>query len=441
MNNQPDMNAPDMDAKPSVGKNSFGFVFVFVIVLILAVALTALATFSYTINEFCHVTDENSVKLQTITRLIEENSYYDAEYEAMLEAALKAYVGASGDRYTTYYTEEEYAAITQNNKGEYVGIGVTISEKTVEYNGRYVDVLEVVRMPSDSPAALAGVLVGDCIYAVESAEGGFQAVNDVGRDAATNLIRGEVGTPVKVQWLTLEGTEYVLREAEMIRKNVQSTSVVFNVSATNPEVGVVSIYQFDLTTPKQLMSAFDTLSSEDIKRVVLDLRDNGGGDLLSVIACASYFVENGDVILSTEDKDGNENIHRAVRRIYETNDPYSACNVYDSDIGKYRDFHVAVLINENTASAAELLAAVFRDYDLAKLIGVKTFGKGSMQTQFDLKKYGIEGCLKVTTNLYFPPSGISCNGVGIAPDIVVEADAISNEDIQLLRAIEEVIKA
>ena len=103
MNNQPEIKETvDTAVKPKAKKGSSGTIILFAVILIVAIAVTALVTFSYTIKEFCHVTDENSVKLQTITKLIEENAYYDPQYEEMLDAALKAYVGAAGDKYTTY---------------------------------------------------------------------------------------------------------------------------------------------------------------------------------------------------------------------------------------------------------------------------------------------------------------------------------------------------
>ncbi len=445
MNNQPEIEStvPKTESLKS-GRGSSGRVFLFVLLLILAVLITALATFSYTINEFCHVADENSVKLQTITKLLEDRAYYDADYDEMLDAALKAYVGAAGDKYTTYYTAEEYAALSQENEGNYVGIGVTIQEATVEYLGREVDVLEIVRISPNSPAASSGMLVGDYIYAVE-AEDGIKYVDDLGRDLATNFIRGEVGTSVKILWLTASQDGYTIKEAELMREKVYTVSVDFSVSKTNASVGIVTIGQFDLTTPTQLCAAFDSLEKQGISKVVLDLRDNGGGDLRSVIACASYFLESGDAIISTEDKSGAKETQWALRRVY--SGTYASCSVYEEDLGKYRDFEIAVLVNGNTASAAELLTAVFRDYDLAPIVGVQTFGKGSMQTLISLEPYGMEGGLKITTNLYFPPNGEGYNGVGITPDIVIEpsegfdiSNATEEQDVQLLRAIEELIK-
>ena len=133
MNNQPEIEStvPKTESLKS-GRGSSGRVFLFVLLLILAVLITALATFSYTINEFCHVADENSVKLQTITKLLEERAYYDADYDEMLDAALKAYVGAAGDKYTTYYTAEEYAALSHKMKE--ITLGSVLRSKRQRWN-------------------------------------------------------------------------------------------------------------------------------------------------------------------------------------------------------------------------------------------------------------------------------------------------------------------
>ena len=164
-----------------------------------------------------------------------------------------------------------------------------------------------------------------------------------------------------------------------------------------------------------------------------------------MVACASYFLEPGDPIITAENKDGEKDTQYAIVRNYSSR--YAPCSVEKNDIGKYRDLEIAVLVNENTASAAELLAAVFRDYELAPIVGTKTYGKGSMQTLISLAPYGMEGGIKITTDLYYPPSGEGYNGIGIAPDFVVEADgdfAASDiheaQDDQLVFAMDVLLK-
>ena len=420
----------------------FGTILFFVVLLMIAIVATALVTFSYTINRFCYVEDENSAKLQTITKLIEDQAYGDPDYDKMLEAALKAYVGATGDKYTQYYTEEEFAELLEENEGNYVGIGVTVREETVMYQGKSCLTLKILRIAPDSPARAAGFFVGDHVYAVEDAEGAIKTVDELGQDGIVDLIRGEAGTRVKIYVLTGDEASLQLRDAVLERKAVQSVSVEYSVSETDPTVGIVKMYQFDLTTPVQLSAAIDSLKSQKIQKIVLDLRDNGGGDLMSVIACSSYFVNVGDVIVTSENKAGETDTRRAVRRNY-TNE-YSTCSVQDEEIGKYKDLQIVTLVNNYTASAAELLTAVLRDYEIATSVGITTYGKGTMQTLFSLTDYGLEGGIKITTDCYYPPSGEGYDGVGITPDVIVEApegfdlyDSLHEaDDAQLLRAIE-----
>ena len=155
------------------------------------------------------------------------------------------------------------------------------------------------------------------------------------------------------------------------------------------------------------------------------------------MACASYFLNEDDPIISAEDNRGNVVKYNTRVRTY--GGVYSSCSVTREDIGKYKSFDLVVLVNENTASAAELLTAVFRDYELALIVGVNTFGKGTMQTIYSLEPVGLEGGIKITTDVYFPPCGENYDGVGILPDVVVENDE-SDVDNQLQTAVEQLVK-
>ena len=441
------MNNSEMNERIDGGENrgkhfGWGIVLFFIVLLMMAIVATALITFSYTINRFCYVEDENSAKLQTITKLIEDQAYGNPDYDKMLEEALRAYVGATGDKYTRYYTDEEFSALLEENEGNYVGIGVTVREETVVYQGNACLTLKILRVASDSPASAVGFSAGDYIYAVEDAEGAIKTVDELGQDNIVNLIRGEAGSKVKIYVLTGDVTSLQLKDAVLERKEVQSVSVEYSISETDPSVGIVKMYQFDLTTPVQLSAAIDSLKNQKIQKIVLDLRDNGGGDLMSVIACSSYFVNVGDIIVTSENKAGETDTRRAVRRNYANE--YSTCSVQDEEIGKYKDLQIVTLVNNYTASAAELLTAVLRDYEVATSVGITTYGKGTMQTLFSLDDYGLEGGIKITTDCYYPPSGESYDGIGITPDVVVEApegfdlyDVLYEaDDVQLLRAIE-----
>jgi carboxyl-terminal processing protease len=230
--------------------------------------------------------------------------------------------------------------------------------------------------------------------------------------------------------------QQIILNIDVLREELYVKSAEWYVPKDDETVGVIRISGFDLTTPTALRESMDALLDRGVERFVFDLRDNGGGDLKSVVACVSLFLERNDVILSTQDKDGRKVVYTANQRLHD--DEYASCDVLNQDIGKYRGYSFAVLVNDKTASAAELFAAVFRDYSLGKLVGTKTYGKGSVQGIYSLERIGLEGGVRVTTKMYFPPCGESYNGEGIMPDVEVEPNAKGAEeeqDAQLASAI------
>lgn len=408
---------------------------IFVVALVIAIVFTALVTFSFTVNTFLPKPEEERTDLEILADLMDQHACFSPEYEKMQEAALKAFVGASGDKYTVYYTDEEYAEIQAENEGRYVGIGVTVQEETVVYEEKEITLLKIVRIIENSPATESSLSVGDYIYSIYT-DGGIQYVDEVGKDGAVALIRGVVGSAVTISYLTPTESGYDLLQAGLIRAAVENISVESKISELDSSVGIIQIYRFDLTTPSQLCEAFDSLIADGVRKFVLDLRDNGGGLLASVRACASYFVKSGDLLLTKSSNEKTESIYAGYFSYAEGK------SVPTEDIGKYRDYELVTLVNENTASAAELFVSVLRDYELAEMVGVRTFGKGSMQEYIPLASYGMEGVLKLTTNLYYPPCGEGYHGVGLDPDLIVPLEdglnigSISEwEDNQLLCAI------
>ena len=423
---------PEVRSKKPNTPKRIGLVAAFFAVALISVLLT----FSLTVNYF-HTAPNNEYRdLALLKKYIDQYSYYDADHDAMLEAALKAYASSTGDRYTVYYNAEEFAALTEDNEGRYVGIGVTVGEAEAVYLNESVTLIEIVKVAEESPASEVGLLVGDMIYSLyENGEEIF--ADDVGMEVLSSMIRGEEGTYVELSILRPSENGYDKIDVTLQRRKVENKSVDYAVAESEPTIGVVTVSQFDLNTPVLLSKAFESFSKQEINKIIIDLRDNPGGDLNSVIACASCFVSENDVIISAEDNSGNVITYKALPRTYGPS--YSSCNVAKSDIGKFKGFEIAVLINGNTASAAELLAAVFRDYGLATVVGENTFGKGTMQTIYSLERYGLEGGIKITTNVYFPPCGENYDGVGIAPDVSV--NKVDGEvDNQLLAAIEELTK-
>ena len=201
------------------------------------------------------------------------------------------------------------------------------------------------------------------------------------------------------------------------------TAYVMSKTVTDPtdggKIGIVKIIQFYLDTPTQVSHAVDTLMAQGCERFVFDLRYNPGGDLGSIVAVLSYFLDEGDTLISTKNNKGEgETITVGVVDDYEG--VRAACNVSAEDIGKYKDLDMVVLCNGDTASAAELFTANVRDHGLGAIVGETTYGKGSMQGFIDLSYFGYDGVLKLTNRMYYPPNGESYDGIGISPDVTVE---------------------
>ena len=376
-------------------------------------------------------------KLELIDSLFRAYTLFDLDDEALMDAVLKGYIEGTGDRYAEYFTAEEYELFTSENRGELVGIGISVIENVER------GLIEILNVFPDSPADEAGLCPGDLIVYIGSGEN-KQSVLELGFTAAQELMRGEEGTVAEIT-VERDGEEL---EFSMIRRRITAYSVTFHVCETDESVGIVKLSGFDLPTPKQFSAAVDELLSKGCDKFVFDVRYNPGGDLRSIRAVLSYFLKNGDVFIRTSDKSGK--MESSIIEPVEYGRGYQDYNVTKEDIGKYRDLKFAVLTNGSTASAAELFTSALMDHGLSVTVGERTYGKGTMQTTFSLSRYGYGGALKLTTQFYYPPFSDSYDGNGIAPDREVVLDpALANkniykitdeEDNQLQAAIEELYK-
>ena len=360
-------------------------------------------------------------KLEFLSMLFEMSSYYidTVDEKEMLDAVLKAYAEATGDNYAEYYTEEEYAEMVSASVGNQVGIGVSVLQTDLTVDGYTYQVFQILSIFKNAPAEGSGLRVGDYVYGVKH-EGTYQTVQALGGfTSALNLFRGEAGTDISFVVFRPEGTSYTSHEFTITRGAYVSESVTFAKSENNPKVGIVRISEFNLTTPKQLKAAMSALLTDGAEKFIFDVRNNPGGDLMSIKAVMSYFLNTGDLILSAIDKNG-EMTDPYYAEPMQWSGNYASCNVLASEIGMYRDLDMVVLCNGNTASAAEVFTATLRDYGLAKIVGETTFGKGVMQTIIGLKdiSYGMyDGYAKMTTHAYVTKCGVTYHDVGIAPDV------------------------
>ena len=307
----------------------------------------------------------------------------------MFYGAIKGMVASLGDPYTFFLTPEENKESKEDLEGKFTGIGAQLGLKNSQ--------IIIIAPLKDSPALKAGVKAGDVIKEVdgESTEG-WTLVQ------AVSKIRGEKGTKVT---LTLGRADEKDRKIEIIREEIKVESVEYRLEKSIEcdenceQVAYVKISQFGENTNKEWDKAVDFViqntDQENINSMILDLRDNPGGFLESSVYIASEFLEKGKLVVKQESSVNSNKDYKSIRN------------------GDLQNAKLIILINEGSASASEILAGALRDYDKATLVGVKTFGKGSVQEALDLKK---GAGLHITVAKWILPNGEWINGKGIEPD-------------------------
>jgi carboxyl-terminal processing protease len=311
---------------------------------------------------------------------------------------------------------EDFAANESDMSGEYYGIGVSVLYSS-NYNG-----IEVITVFPDSPAMEAGVLPGDLIMTVNGI-----SVAELGYLEAVNLMRGEEGT--LANFTVYRGPNYSEEVSFSIpRGKVTEMTVSWEMYSMAKDVAVIKIYGFDDKTPAQFYSAINSALSAGAKGFVYDVRSNPGGGLGSVCEILDFLLPAGPIIRIDYKGESRD-----------TSIPSNA---------DYFDFPSVVLCNQYTASAGELFSSAMQDYGIAKLVGVTTYGKGTMQTMLELS----DGSgIAVTCAYYLPPKSPNYHGVGVVPDVVVEMpeefanthlDKLTDEqDIQLQAAVATLFEA
>ncbi len=286
---------------------------------------------------------------------------------------------ALDDKYSAYFTAEEYNKVLDNNEGLGAGIGVDVTEHADTGS------IYVINVYTDSPAEAAGLKSGDSIVTVDG-----KSVTELGFDAAVASVGGKEGTSVKLGVLR-DGKEL---ELTATRGRYVMTSVFYHMIGT---VGYVEITDFNTATVIQFKDAVADLTDKGATSLIFDVRQNTGGTLDSVEKILDIILPEGDVVSATY-KNGKKEV------------------LFSSDKNQI-DLPMTVLCNNKTASAAELFAAAIRDFGKGKLIGETTYGKGVMQ-----RTYGLSdgSAVRLTIAYFNPPSGINFNGVGLAPDIEVK---------------------
>ena len=352
------------------------------------------------------LSDQVKSKVNELIGYIHLYFYDDVEEEQLAEGIYSGLLSGLDDKYTQYYTAQEYADLQIFATQNYCGIGAGLSQD------RDTMQVTVTHVYDGSPAQKAGILDGDVLVMVE----GIESVSMELSDLVTH-IRGEEGTKVHLQ-IYREGEEDYL-EIDVERANIDLPTVSHKL--LDGEIGYIQILEFGAPTAEQFAAAVEDLTAQGMRAMILDVRDNPGGMVTAVTEILDSILPEG-VVVYTQDK-------------------YGKRQDYTSDEKTKMDLPIAVLMNGNSASAAEILAGAIRDFQYGTLIGEKTFGKGVVQSIITLK----EGdAIKLTTAKYFTPNGENIHGTGIAPDVELPYEYMGKKsgeydemkDNQVLRAIE-----
>lgn len=321
-------------------------------------------------------------KMELLAQLVDEYYMYDISVDDMRTGAYKGLLEGLGDPYTCYYTADEYKALMESTQGTYFGIGAVVQQnlKTMY--------ITIVKPYVDGPAYNAGMLPGDIIYMVDGVD-----VTGMEIDNVVAMMKGPEGTIVKVT-VVRDGVADPV-ELTITRGKIEIETIEYEMLAD--KIGYIAISAFDEPTPKQFKEAINDLKRQGMKGLVIDLRDNGGGLLTAVVEMLDYILPEG-MIVYTEDKYGEREEYRGT----------------DKDV---LELPMSVLINGNSASAAEIFAAAMQDYEAATLVGTTSFGKGIVQS---ILPFNDGTAVKITISRYFTPKGVCIHGEGVTPDIEVE---------------------
>ncbi len=363
-------------------------------------ALTAAVTFILTLS-FSRTQFNNKVRevdrlsekyqrLEELDRVVAQEYYTDIPEDQVMDGLLSGYVSGLGDRYSTYRSAEEYSEYQDSNQGVYTGIGITVQRVPDEP-------ANILSVGENSAAAVAGINAGDRLVAVN----GVSVASHY--EEAISQIDGEIGDLITVTVLRADtGLE---RDFQVRLAQIEEKTVSYEMLAHR--IGYIQITKFRSVTVQQFEEAIHALTSKGAEGIIFDVRDNGGGVLSALEAMVDPLLPEGELAFSCNKAGESETIIRSDNTSLEL--PY------------------AVLVNGNSASAAELFACLMRDYGGAVLVGEKTFGKGIMQTSFNLSSGGVT----LTTATYATGKTPCYHGVGLEPDILSVPDAESEEDTQL----------
>ncbi|OXZ26822.1 peptidase S41 [Finegoldia magna] len=354
------------------------------------------------------IANENGIplaKINKIENLIDQYYLFDIDKNKQQEGAVEGYVKSLGDPYSEFLTKEEMDSLNQQTEGEYAGVGIVVTPSET-------GAITVVSAIKGSPAFEKGIKKDDIILKINGKDYNASQMND-----AVKVMKGKPNTDVKLTIARMENKTSKIFDVNITRRMISLTTVN---SQKIGDIGYINITQFDRKTDKEFIEQYENLKKQNVKSIVLDLRNNPGGLLDSTVKIADYLLPQG-VIVKTVDKNKKEDIQK-------------------SDSSE-QNLPMVVLVNGSSASASEILTGALKDYKKATIVGEKTFGKGIVQTIIPMEKG--EG-LKLTISEYFSPNGNKIHKQGVKPDVEIKLDEkakgigveFMKEDNQLQKALE-----
>ena len=349
------------------------------------------------------VSEETLKKLEEIQTIINRDYLYvdDIDDAAIQDAIIHGYVAGLKEPYSVYYSAEEAKELFETTSGTFGGIGVGIQQD------RTTGLITFTTIYKGEPGEQGGFKSGDIVYKVDGEDVSAQDL-----DTVVSKIRGEIGTTVEIT--VLRGDSRKEYTAKVTRALIENTTVAHEMKAD--KVGYIQISGFEDVTYKQFEEAMTELKKEGMKSLVIDLRNNPGGNLNTVCEMLDLILPSGNVV-SIKDRSGNT-------------------QSFTSDANTILDVPLVVLINGFSASASEIFAGAVQDYGVGTIVGTTTYGKGIVQNVYQLS----DGtALKITSSEYFTAKGRNIHGKGIDPDVKIEYkydETKPNADNQLEKALE-----
>lgn len=343
---------------------------------------------------------------EQVFRFVRNNYVDEVEAQKLIEGALEGMFESLEDPHSAYLSMEEMRDLSDTTQGQFGGVGMYISKQAVPEDSREPSYVEIISPIESTPADRAGLHSGDLIVAIEG-----ETTEDLSIDEVVSRLRGQPGSKVEITVRRGEGRSF---DVDLTREIIEVPTVRHAVIPDN--IGYIRIIQFTPYTDDRVLESVEEFEGDGYDSLIIDLRRNPGGLLPAVVDTADLFFEDG-LIVGTRGRSPGEN------------QKFRAGNGVDIP----RDIPIVVLIDEGSASAAEILAGALKDRDRAYLIGETTYGKGSVQQVRRISTGGF----RLTMSRYYTPSGDYIDDNGIEPDLVVEDPELDEEQLDSLARLQE----